>query len=232
MISFGIGLGFLIQTVVGFAATLFALPILLTVLSLQESIALLSIFHLIFSITLIGKNYKLIDKKIALEMATGGVIGLIVGVHVLKYGNPEILKKLLGIFIALYVVYTSLKKQRSPFLQKIGLFLTLLGGFFSGLFSAGGPLFAVYIYNKLSKPTIIRATLIGALMIVNIFRIPLLIANNLIDSNTLFQSAIVLPFFFTSIYFGEKLHKNIDESTFKNVFLSLLLITAISLILK
>ncbi|NIA02111.1 MAG: sulfite exporter TauE/SafE family protein, partial [Nitrospirae bacterium] len=70
--SIGIGIGFFIQTIVGFAATLFALPILLTVLSLQDSIAYLSIFHLIFSIILISKNYKYVNKKIILEVATGG----------------------------------------------------------------------------------------------------------------------------------------------------------------
>lgn len=230
--SIGIGIGFFIQTVVGFAATLFALPILLTVLSLQDSITCLSIFHLIFSIILISKNYKYVNKKIALEIVIGGIIGLIAGISLLKYGNSEILKIFLGLFIILYVIHATFKKRENEILKKMGIIFSLLGGFFSGLYSAGGPLFATYIYNKLSNQNAIRATLIGALLVINIFRIPLLVANELISYNIIFLSFFILPSFLISIYLGEKLHKQIKETTFKSVFLSLLLISGISLIIS
>lgn len=228
----GVGIGFFLQTIVGFAATLFALPILLTVLNLQDSIACLSIFHLIFSIILISKNYKYVNKKITLEIAAGGIIGLIAGISLLKYGNSEILKIFLGLFIILYVIHATFKKRENEILKKMGIIFSLLGGFFSGLYSAGGPLFAAYIYNKLSNRNAIRATLIGALLIINICRMPLLVANKLISYNIVFLSLFILPFFLISIYLGEKLHKQIKETTFKNVFLSLLLISGISLIIS
>lgn len=51
----GIGVGFYIQTVVGFAASLFAIPLLLAVLPMQQAIALMSVFLLLFSIILVYK---------------------------------------------------------------------------------------------------------------------------------------------------------------------------------
>ncbi|MBU1017507.1 sulfite exporter TauE/SafE family protein [Patescibacteria group bacterium] len=232
ILGLGIGFGFLIQTIVGFAASLIALPILLLTLNLQDSIAFLSIFHLIFSVFLISKNYKLIDKNIALEMLTGGIIGLIIGIYTLKYGNPAILKKLLGIFIVLYVGHSSLKKRKIKIFDKVGFIFTFLGGFFSGLYSTGGPLFATYIHNKLTKPSTIRATLIGTLAVVNVLRMPLLIGNDLISYNIFLQSIVILPFFLLSIYLGEKLYKKVNEVTFKRIFIILLFMSGIALIIK
>ena len=56
IIIIGVGIGFYIQTVAGFAAALVTLPIILKVLNIQEAVALMSIFFFLFSIILIYKN--------------------------------------------------------------------------------------------------------------------------------------------------------------------------------
>ena len=117
----GIGVGFYVQTVVGFAASLFAIPILLSVLPMQQAIALMSVFLLLFSIVLVYKNWQSIEKKTVLELSIGIIIGLSAGVTILKTGSPVILKKLLGIFILLFIAYNYLKKKKgyqSLFIQK------------------------------------------------------------------------------------------------------------------
>ncbi len=215
----GVGFGFYVQSVVGFAAALVSLPIILNVLNIQESVALLSIFFLIFSIILISKNWKIIDKKTILEMSIGIIAGLFLGIYILKFGSPIILKKALGIFVILFVGYLHIKKKKIEFFKKLGLLFGFTGGTFSGLFSTGGPPIVFYIYNKLDKPNIVRATIIGTIGITDFIRFPLLIFSDILTYNIFLKSLYVLPFFILSFYLGHKTYHRINENIFKNVLM-------------
>jgi len=54
----GVFMGFYVQTVIGFAGSLIALPILLLGMKLTDSIAYISIFYLFSSAFLITKEWK------------------------------------------------------------------------------------------------------------------------------------------------------------------------------
>ena len=230
IIIVAVSLGFFVQTVVGFAAALVAIPILLQVMNLQESVALMSVFFFLFSIVLIYKNWKLIDKNTIKEMVVGIIIGLILGTLILKFGSPLILKKGLGVFVLLYVGYSLLKKKRIAIIQKFGGVLGFLGGIFSGLFGTGGPILVVYILNKLEKSVVMRATIIGALGVTNFLRVPLLIFSGIMTTKTMVLSLYIFPFFLLALFFGHKVYKKVNENVFKNVVMLLLVFSAISLI--
>jgi len=228
----GVGLGFYVQSVVGFAAALVALPIILNVLNIQESVALMSIFFLIFSIISIYKNWKLIDKKMILEMSIGIIAGLLLGIYILKFGSPIILKKALGIFIILFVGYSFIKKRKIESIKKLGPLFGFIGGIFSGLFSTGGPPIVFYIYNKLDKSNIVRATIIGTLGLTDFLRFPFLIFSGILTDDIFLISSYVLPFFLLSLYLGYKTHSRINENIFKNVLMIFLLLSGISLLVR
>ena len=228
----GVGLGFYVQSVLGFAAALVALPIILNVLNIQESVALLSIFFLIFSILLISKSWKLIDKKTILEMLIGIIAGLLLGIYILKFGSPIILKKALGIFVILFVGYLFIKKKKIKFFKKLGLLFGFTGGTFSGLFSTGGPPFVFYIYNKLDKSNIIRATIIGTIGITDFLRFPLLIFSGVLTYDIFIKSLYVTPIFLLSLYVGHKTYLRINENIFKNLLMIFLILSGISLIVR
>lgn len=228
----GVGLGFYVQTVIGFAAALVALPIIINVFNIQESVALMSIFFFMFSIILIYKNWKLINKKTILEMSIGLIPGLLLGIYILKFGSPIILKKALGIFVILFVGYSFIKKKKIEFFKKIGPLFGFIGGTFSGLFSTGGPPIVFYIYNKLDKSNIIRGTIIGTLGMTDFLRFPLLIFSGILTYDILLMSLYVLPFFLLSLYLGQKTYHRINKNVFKNVLMIFLILSGIALILR
>ena len=123
-------LGFFVQTVFGFAASLVALPITLTVLSLQDSVAFLAIYLFLFSVVLVYQTYELIDKKTVLHLSFGGGIGIFLGVLTLKVADPRVLIKLLGLFTMLFVVNQLINKKKIAVLKKLGTAFALAGGFF------------------------------------------------------------------------------------------------------
>ena len=230
--SLGIGTGILLQTVIGFAAPLIAVPILLFVLSLQDAVSLMSIFLFLFSIHFVYKHRHEMDRKVILQLGSGTVIGMPIGIYLLKVGNPVILKKLFGAVILLYVGHYYMKKRKIEVFNRLGFLFGLIGGIFSGLYSNGSPLYVTYINNKLESATTIRSTIIGILAVGNLLRVPLLLGASVLTTELLKTSLFILPTFFISIYVGQKLYHRINEDSFRHTVMIFLVLTAFSLILR
>lgn len=232
ILIFGVGLGFFVQTVAGFAGGLLALPVILQAFPMQEAVAYLSIFLCMFSILLIYKTWPQIDKTTVKELAAGIIAGLGLGVLILKTGNPIVLKKLLGVFILLFIGYHLISNKKIRLPGKLGILFGLAGGFFSGVFSAGGPTYVIYVYNKIHSATVFRATLIAILSITNILRIPMLIASDILTTDILLHSLYIIPFFLLALFFGYRIYGKINEHLFRNILFILLAASGISLIVR
>ncbi len=225
-----ISFGFFSQAVVGFAASLLSYPILLSFISLKDANALYATFYITYSLFLVPKNWKDVDKTIFKTLFFSQVVGMILGVFLLQYGNPIFLKKALGVFIILFVlnsVFNTKKFHLPPFLSHVFGFL---GGIFSGLFSAGGPPLVTYIYSKTSDKTVMRATIIGVFAVTNIMRVPLLIQSGILTVDAFFKSLTFFPFFLVAVFLGQYLFTYINEKVFKKIIMPLLLFSGISLL--
>lgn len=174
MILLGIAIfcGFFVQTVVGFAGALIALPILLISLKLPDAIAYISIFYLFSSISLVYKEWKNIDKSVIGKLSIPSIIGVSVGIFALIYSQPIILKRALGVFILIYVAYVVIGKIDLKLGNKGIMLFGVVGEFFSGVFSTGGPLYVIAIKNSVEEVKIFRATMIGVSALITIVRIP------------------------------------------------------------
>jgi len=232
VIGIGIGLGFYVQTVAGFAAGLFAIPILISVLPMEEAIALMSIFLLIFSVILVYKNWKKIEQKTVLELSVGVIIGLGVGILILKTGNPIFLKRVLGAFTILFVAYNFISRNKLKIPGNLGVLFGLAGGIFSGMFSAGGPPYVMYIYNRIDSASIFRATIIGILAVTNTLRVPMLVVSDILTPDTLLIAMYMLPVFIIALLLGNKTYHKVNEGKFKTILMILLGISGISLLIR
>jgi uncharacterized membrane protein YfcA len=126
----GIFIGFYVQTVIGFAGSLMALPILLLAMELPDAIAYISIFYFFSSVFLMTKEWKNIDREVILKLAITSVIGVIIGILVLTFSKPIILKRGLGVFVLLYVTYVLWDKKKIK-LNKTGFVsFGVMAGFF------------------------------------------------------------------------------------------------------
>ncbi|MBU1130980.1 sulfite exporter TauE/SafE family protein [Patescibacteria group bacterium] len=228
----GISLGFFVQTIAGFAAPLVALPIMLFVQDLSEAVALMSIFFLLFSVVLVYKNWKDIDKKIVGQLAISIILGLVLGIYLLKFGNPLLLKKLLGVFIILFVVHSYFNKKKIKLFKGSGWLFGFIGGVISGLYTTSSPIFVAYLYNKLSDAKAIRATIIGILGLVNLLRVPLMAYSDILKYDIIIKSLYILPFFLLSLYLGHVFYRKISPKAFKKILMILLLLSGISLIFR
>lgn len=225
----GIFAGFYVQTVVGFAGTLVSLPILLLAMPLPDAIAYVSIFYLCSSVSLIIKEWKQIDKQIIRTIAFSTVIGIIIGVLVLRFSEPLILKRGLGVFILLYVLYVATGRRKLKLNKSGTAGFGFMAGFFSGLFSTGGPLYVICVENTTSSIKIFRATMIGIFGLVTLIRVPALAISGILDFSHVKISLLILPVFLLAQYMGKLTFNNINETLFKKSLLCLLCISAVGM---
>lgn len=231
LLAFGIFIGFYVQTVVGFAGSLVALPILLFGLEFQDAVAYISIFYVFSSISLLAREWPNMEKKILLQLAITSVIGVVVGIVVLTFAKPVLLKKGLGIFILLYIAHSILGK-RKVILNRSGVFgMGLLAGFFAGLFSTGGPLYVICVENTVKNVKALRATMIGVLGLVTMTRVPALAVSGILGVTHLKHTLFVLPAFILAQYLGRLTFQHMNEAMFRKTLLFLLCASAVALIL-
>jgi uncharacterized membrane protein YfcA len=232
IVGFGIFLGFFIQTLIGFAGALIALPILLLAIGLQDAIAYISIFYLYSSVYLIAQEWKYIDRKIILKLSIATILVVLLGIWVLAHGKPIFLKKALGIFILVYVCYTIFFKDKVFKYPKLEFLFGLAGGFFSGLFSTGGPLFVIVVKNSAVSMKTFRATMFGILGLITVVRIPTLYKAGILNMEQVHYSFYIMPFFILAIYLGKKVYAKLNEIILKNGVLILLFLSGIMLVFK
>lgn len=229
VLTIGIFAGFFVQTIIGFGSALIALPFLLCVMPLAEAVSYISIFYMVSAPIYVYKEWEHIDKSLIKKVAVSSFFGVLVGILVLMYGKPLILKKALGVFIILFVLNSLRVKNKSLFLKKMKHFFAFLGGFFSGVFSTGGPLYVMIVQNETTDVKTFRATMFAALGLVTMMRIPVLIAGGLMTMPQVYNSLYVMPFFVLALFLGKKVYLKLDEALVKKVVLGLLFVSGLML---
>ncbi|TDE49226.1 sulfite exporter TauE/SafE family protein [Flavobacterium sp. GT3P67] len=232
LLTIGIFTGFFVQTITGFAGALIALPFLLFVMPLPDAIGYLSIFYFISTPIHVYKEWNYIDKPLLKKLALSSFLGLLIGIVVLSYGQPVILKKALGVFIILFVLNSLKEKKEIQLISKMKYFFGFLGGFFSGVFSTGGPLYLIIVKNETSDLKTLRATMFGVLGLVTLMRIPVLVFEGILTVNQLYNSLYVLPFFILALVLGKKVYLKLNEVFLKRIMLGLLFLSGIMLLVK
>ena len=230
LLGIAIFCGFFVQTVVGFAGSLISLPILLIGLKLPDAIAYISIFYLFSSIFLVSKEWKNIDKSVIGKLGIASAVGVVAGIVVLTYSQPVVLKKALGIFILLYVIYVLTGKTNLKLGNKGNMMFGALGGFFAGVFSTGGPLYVIAVKNTVEEVKVFRATMIGVLALVTTVRLPSLAIGGVLNVTHLKMSLIIFPVFILAQFLGNHMFLKINENLFKKVLLGLLCLSGGALI--
>jgi uncharacterized membrane protein YfcA len=232
LLTIGIFTGFFIQTIIGFAGALIALPFLLFVMPLSEAVCYISIFYFISTPIYVYKEWKDINKELVKKLALSSLIGIFAGIIVLTYGKPLILKKALGLFIILFVLNSLRVKKALPVLTKMKHIFGFMGGFFSGLFATGGPLYVMLIQNETNDVKTFRATMFASLGLVTVMRIPILAFGGFLSWNQLYNSLYVLPFFILALFLGKKVYLKLDDVLIKKIILGLLFISGVLLLLN
>ncbi|NLY98507.1 MAG: sulfite exporter TauE/SafE family protein [Clostridiaceae bacterium] len=148
-----LGPGF-VKSTIGFGFAIIALPFIVMILPLKQSVAILSILGTLCYIRNTYKLRKDIDMKIVMIPLVASMAGRVLGMQFLMGSEGEYIKIFLGFSFVVLAIYFAFYKNRVQiqYTVKNGLIFGFISGVFGGMFNISGPPIVLYFMaGNLSK---------------------------------------------------------------------------------
>jgi len=225
--------GHFIKGLSGFASALFAIPLLALFLDIKFVVPVFLLFDFISGIVLTISTRRFVDKKTALLLFSGLLIGTAMGTYFLVSFGSEVLKRIFGVVVILFALKIlvleneGVKKEISKLWAPVS---GIAGGCTGAMFGLNGPPMVLYLTHQLKDKQIFRATLYAIFFIDACYRLILYSFNRLINLEIIKFALYLTPFLLVGIVLGSKLHARIDERIFKKIIALILVVTGIFLV--
>ena len=219
----------------GGSISLISVPLMTVVMPLNQALAVILpilIFSDIIAVYRFRREFDFSTLKLIVPFAA---LGIIIGSFTFKYFSEDLLKLIVGImgflFAGHYFLFKKEKKipAKKNFLK--GAIFSSIAGFSSFCVHAGGTPTSIYLLPLRLKKEIYVGTTIIFFTFVNLIKLPLYIYLSMMNFDTLYQSALLLPLAITGIFIGYKLLKIIDENLFYNIIYALILVSSTKLLI-
>jgi len=221
----------IIGTIAGFGSSTIFLPLALLFFDFKTSLILVALFHIFGNIGRVNFFRHGLDKYTLLIFGFPSVIFTLFGALLVNYVASDLLKGILGLFLAVYAILflykDDLQIKRSLFNSIVG---GGLSGFLAGLIGTGGALRGAFLTAfGLPKEKYI-ATAAAIALAVDFTRIPVYFAEGFLGS----QFYAYIPFLFIIAFIGsfsgKQITKRVPQKVFKKVVLSAILIIGIKFV--
>lgn len=169
-----------------------------------------------------------------LPLALGSAVGIPVGVYLLTYISPLVLRAGVGAVLMTYSAYSLLRPAIGPFAIGTGgdLAIGFANGILGGMTGLGGVISTISCqwrgWPKDVQRGVFQPVLFAAFVVINVS----LGFAGAFTPETFGLYAVGLPFLLAGLWGGFKLYGSIDDETFRKSVLLLLLISGLSLILS
>lgn len=210
-------------------------PLLSQVMPVQDAISLALPMLIIadwFALRIYWRKWDMHYIKLLLPTS---IIGILIGTYLLANLPDDVLRRILGGFVLLFVAYklfgdrlTKLEYQPRDW---HGYAAGLIAGTGSAVANVGGPPFTIYLLmQKLSAVTFVGTTTLYFALI-NLIKLPPLIVAGLMDWHVILSNLWVLPLLPIGVWIGGKVIKRINQRSFEILMLVVLTITGLYLLI-
>ena len=226
-------LGHFIKGLTGFASALFAIPLMALFLDIKFVVPVFLLFDFISGGILTIQTRRFIDRKCALLVLSGLIVGAAVGTYFLVSLGSEALKKAFGAVVILFALKILIlenaeaKRRLSRMWAPVS---GIAGGFTGAMFGLDGPPLVLYLTQQLRDKQVFRATLYGLFFAHACYRLALYSFSGLITLEVVKFALYLTPFLVVGIVLGSSLHARIQEVVFRRVVAFILVITGVLLI--
>ncbi|MCL4247580.1 MAG: sulfite exporter TauE/SafE family protein [Anaerolineae bacterium] len=220
----------------GAALVVLCIPLLSLVMPVQQAISMtlpLLIFADLFALAAFWQRWDLHHIKLLLPPA---IVGILLGTYLLANLDDVALRRLVGLFVLLFVIYKIVVEPR--LLNVVyqprdwhGMLTGVVSGFGSALANVGGPPFTIYmLFQQELTPIAFAGTATLFFAIVNVLKLPGLIAAQVFDLHDLTSVLWALPVIPISVYIGRRVVNHLNRKRFDQMMLALLTFNAIFLL--
>lgn len=209
-----------IGTVAGFGTSTIFLPIALLFVDFKTALVLVAISHISGNLGATAFFRHGLDKRLILFFGVPSIILTILGAYLVTYVPQNILQVVLGSFLLIFSIYSSLRPDfRVPASKKNTIFGGSLSGFLQGLLGIGGPLRGAFLISYNLDKFKYVATLAAIAVIIDATRIPIYFLNNLLEPQFYYFIPVLAVIGIVGSYTGKRIVQKIPQNIFKKFVL-------------
>jgi uncharacterized protein len=155
----------LIRSVFGFGDALFAMPLMSLVVGVGIATPVMGLVSIVIAIGILLTSWRQLDMSAVWRLLLASMIGIPIGVLVLKSVDEQLLRIGLGVSVAGFGLYRLIGPRLPALQNKNWAFLFgLMGGCLGGAYNVGGPPLVVYGAMRRWDPGRFRGTLQGTFL--------------------------------------------------------------------
>ncbi|MDP2088673.1 MAG: sulfite exporter TauE/SafE family protein [Flavobacteriaceae bacterium] len=205
-----------VKGITGFGFALLAVPLLSMIFPLNLLVPSLVLFNLITSIMMLYKLKEKIRGYYIVPMILASLAGIPLGVHLLTFLNPEILKIITGFTVVLFSIkMLSGVKLAKRNIHKPIVFAGFLSGILTSSISIGGPPLAIALDRKGYSKDMFRGIFIWFMVFSSLFSSLAFYYKGLLTTDTIKFTVFSLPLLFIGSGWGVKIAAKINQHQFR-----------------
>jgi uncharacterized membrane protein YfcA len=215
-----------VGTATGFGTSTIMIPVLSLFVPLPVALLFVGIIHLcgdVWKVLLFKKGF---DWKLILYFGISGVVASFIGASLSFYASNLPLKRILGAFLILYVIFLFVKRQWAlPKAPGTAISGGTLSGLFAGFFGVGGAIRGAFltVFDLPKDVYIFTSGLIA--MFIDVTRISRYIwGGTRLEQNLLIALIVCIPISFLGAFVAKKFLDRLPQKFFRifvGVFLAL-----------
>lgn len=155
-------------------------------------------------------------RRLVLRMLPPVVVGVLLGVTALRHLERDLMVSILGVSVLLISGWNLARPRLAPSESpRLDVGVALLGGMLGGAFNTGGPPIIIHLYRRPENPEAIKATILWVFLAISLSRLPIAVAEGLIDGPIWAEAAIAAPAVVAGAAVGVVLARRIPPDRFR-----------------
>lgn len=229
-----------VEAITGFGCTVLALPFVTSLIGITNGVIALTVIGWLIAVYFAVTKWKHIDFKQYFIIVACMIVGLPIGIYMFRAVDVAYLKRILAVFICVvsaWQLFNLFRKQKPEKeitkAQRVLYFVLLVaGGIVHGMFSSGGPFVVLYSSKMIKDKGRFRATMCMLWTTLNLIIIVGYFVSHSFNLENVKVIGCFVPFLFTGIFAGEKIHDKVNAKIFSIIVFAVLLLTGVVMLIQ
>jgi uncharacterized membrane protein YfcA len=222
------------QSLTGFGSSLLAVPLLSLYLDAKLAVVIATLLSTVISAPLIVEVRRQVRLAKVVPLAIGSVVGVPVGILILKGVDAGVLKMLVAVVVILACALLFLAPRLTFGGRNTlsGLITGALSGLLRASTSMAGPPVVLYTLSHEQEIEEFRSTILGLFLVTGLLTIPGFFVADLVSHDAIVATAVALPGMALGLLVGAALRARVQPKLFRTLVLAVLVTTSIGVIVS
>lgn len=220
------------QSLAGFGFGLLSVPLMTLVVDPRHAVVVSTIIGAFSTTSQAFLDRRHTEWSSVKRMTIGSYMGMPLGLFVFVIISESALRVMLGVVVFMAAILLWRGFQVRDDAHHLDWSMGFLSGVLSTSTSTNGPPLVFLMQARKMDPNVFRATINTIFSFANIGALGLFIAAGKVNSESLLGVAVALPALFISLRIGYAVRRHVDGARFRNLVLSLLMLSGVSVMIS